>query len=264
MVVSSPTLPELWENCVSNWGSLCTSSAVDCNILIPATYALVALGREIKSENGENSKAIMSEAVKVFESVAKCLDSTSEEKKACGMALGQIMGDFLVLKQAEDTKDKTQKLIFQSSNPIFLELIEYYKNGYVPDETVIALVKDMIINKNRGKVEVLDSDDDIDDEDTEKVKKEDEYNYSGELSEFDTFVSVEEIPMDERLIDIRSKTGKLPAYFSEIAEVLLEGGGQNKNDNEIEALKYLCVMRIPVLISVGIRIDSSMAKSLSR
>jgi hypothetical protein len=275
--VASEDTADVWKACVTNWQSLCTSSVVNNEVLIPATYALVALAREIKNHHGDNTATVMREGVKVFDSVAKCLDSTIEEKKACGMALAQVMADLHTVPSSKDDNSSSgerTKLEFSSSSPVFREIIDFYENGCTTTLSSLSRsIKKLKLNQQR-KVEVLDSDDEMEDEESEQDGKTTnlpssvDYVYSGESTTEDFLAfdeQEEEFPIDERIQNLRSRNVKLPAYFSEIVEVLLEGAGQTvKNDNEVEALKHIAVMRIPVLLSVGVRIDANMAKTLTR
>jgi len=271
-ITSPQVIVEVWKTCVSNWQSLCQSSVVNCDTLIPATYALVALARQIKHRFGNETSSVLVDGVKVFESVAKCLDSTVDEKRACGMALAQVMAELHTVprvKENEKTEEeiKQEKLKFHCGHIVFRELIEFYEKGVTLEKEKADVLSDeeefsqsfkRNLKVKKDQIEVLDSDDDIIEEDEEMESNEDE--------EDEMDCGEEEFPINETVMSLTSRKVKMPIYFSDIVEVLVEGGDQkaSKNESDMEALKYIAVMRIPLLLASKVRIDPRMAKVLCR
>lgn len=145
------------------------------------------------------------------------------------------------------------KLKFTSKHAIFKELINFYENGF--KESIHKSTN--LLDKTKKKIQVLDSDDDDDEDEDEKEADDVNKKEASQLNHFDET----DPPVDERILDYRSKKGgRLPQYFSEFVEILLEGGG--KNEVDMEAVKQYCIMKIPLLLSVGIRIDPKMAEVL--
>lgn len=258
---------EFWKTSVEHWIVLNKSTLVDEHSLYSATLAVVALARQIKcnrtdAQDGKVVSKIMSqlELGKILENIVSSLESINVKKRACGMALGQIVSDIhishLTKFASPEDKSELKRLNFESKSPMFLEIIAFYEKGIcmVTHGQPSNLQKESVVpgpNTPR-KIEVLDSDDDAEDETTGELPI-DEFPILGDHDE--------QVGIDPRILTLRARNRKIPSYFSEIVEVLLES---SKNEDEAEILRCIVILKIPVLMFVGVRIDGRMATTICR
>ncbi|CAG7719833.1 unnamed protein product, partial [Allacma fusca] len=104
----------------------------------------------------------------------------------------------------------------------------------------------------------LDSDDDDDEGTGANPVDEDD-----EESEFQPYDMSNDTPLNESILNLHSIGKKIPNYFSEVCEVLMEAHG-SKDEATLEVLKRIAVMKISILLFHKVSIEPSVARDLTR
>lgn len=266
---------EFWSKSVEHWTVLNKSSLVDEHSLYSTTLAVTALAKEIRLQIIDDGSTVGRHHVlefvqsldpgNVLQNVIHSLESINVNKRACGMALGQVVADLQfnlpISNEDSTTKEPPAKMKFESKSEMFHEIIHFYEDASDEDfEGAIQVSKGVDqFSTISQKIEVLDSDDDEDDVmEGEKTAKEEDDGFPI-LGENDTISS--EVAIDPRIMILRLRKKKIPMYFSEIVETLLE---RSKNEDEAEILQFIVLLKIPVLMFNGVKIDAQMASTITK
>lgn len=261
----SKQIPVFWSKLVEHWIILNKSSLVDAHALYSTSLAITAFAKMLKirasADDSSNGFHFIShlELGKVLQNIVHSLESINEDKRACGMALGQIVADLqfsmLINKSDSETAGDPKKLKFECLSEMFIDIINFYEN-----ESLNSIMEPLQKTRasNSQKIVILDSDDD--DEDLAESRPEQQNDLFPTIGE-DTKNKTMEIGIDPRILTLRARKRKIPMYFSEIVETLLE---KSKNEDEAEILQYIVVLKIPVLLFVGAKLDSKMVTTIAR
>ncbi|ODN03669.1 hypothetical protein Ocin01_03013 [Orchesella cincta] len=253
---------DFWQECVEHWIILNKSPAVDVQSLYSASLAVAALARQMKLKLGDEedrNKVIQYVAKldpgKVLQNIIHSLESVNEDKRACGMALGQVVADLQAFSSSSSnntTSEEIDPLKFECKSAMFVDIVNFYENGFKEDNDELIESETVHTAKSHHHVEVLDSDDDM----------EEGNEYDGFPEMKDEFVTEDaETVIDPRILTLRTRKRKIPMYFSEIVETLLES---SKDEDEAEILRCIVVLKIPVLLSMKVSIDVQMAAKITR
>jgi len=251
---SSDSSNNTLQSILTQWNLLCASPSTISSLLIPITYAIIA-AIKVLSKQPE-----LELASKILPAIGHCLDSTDSEKRACGLALAQICARITALQKPDAENPPPQ---FDSSSPIFSELLTFFDQDddsiFIEEKSLTKLCE----AKSPRPVVLLDSDDE------EELCSEMGPELEDGDCEFEVYDQSNDTKIDETLQEAKVMAAKKkgdrgePMYFTDIVELFVEGH-QGGNEAEKQVFKQVGLLKIPVLLYNGVRMDYKMAQQLTR